>query len=72
MGVRKTTKRLSRCQGLADSEGNVSSDDEDAVDEHGNPVAMGAGVTVDAWYISFVILHTKYTKRRLNDSNVRG
>jgi hypothetical protein len=48
MGVRKTTERFSRWQGLADSEGNVSSDDEDAVDEHGNPVAMGAGVTVDA------------------------
>ena len=48
MGVRKTTERFSRWQGLADSEGNVSSDDEDAMDEHGNPVAMGAGVTVDA------------------------
>ena len=31
--------QLREQQSLADSEGNVSSDDEDAVDAHGNPVA---------------------------------
>ena len=41
-------------------------------DEHPAWLSPGRSSHSDAQYSSFVIVHTKYTKRRLNDSTAHG